>query len=127
MKPSYASAVRDFFRIDEGVPKVEAVLLFDKRAASAPPGKLRAELIPDSSWKRAGERLGPQSSQTVARIRHVLAMATRIWEDEAEATGWLTHPHAELQWATPLSLLRTEAGGRAIEALLAALEFGFPV
>lgn len=28
---------------------------------------------------------------------------------------------------TPLSLLKTEAGGRAVETLLAALEYGFPV
>jgi uncharacterized protein (DUF2384 family) len=33
----------------------------------------------------------------------------------------------ELDGVTPYSLIRTEAGGRVVEALLAAIEYGFPV
>jgi uncharacterized protein (DUF2384 family) len=33
----------------------------------------------------------------------------------------------ELNRATPYSSIRTEAGGRLVEALLAAIEYGFPV
>jgi putative toxin-antitoxin system antitoxin component (TIGR02293 family) len=64
----------------------------------------------------AGERLG--------RVR---VHAERIWGNENDAAEWLNSPHSELRGATPLSLLKTEAGGRAVEALLGALEFGFPV
>ena len=114
---------------ERGFAKSEATHLFARVAATSrlPTGKLRAELIPDSSWKRARKTLGPQASQTAARLSHILAIAERIWGNEKEATEWLNSPHAELEGATPISLLRTEAGGRAIEALLAALEFGFPV
>jgi putative toxin-antitoxin system antitoxin component (TIGR02293 family) len=114
---------------EKGISKDDASRLFERVAVSSPLpiGKLRAELIPDSSWKRAGKTLGQQASQTTARLRHVLSLAERIWGNEADATEWLNNPHAELQGATPLSLLRTEAGGRAVEALLGALEFGFPV
>jgi putative toxin-antitoxin system antitoxin component (TIGR02293 family) len=94
--------------------------------STLPAGKLRAELIPDSSWKRAGKTLGPQASQTTARLSHILSIAERIWGTEKDATEWLNGSHPELQGATPISLLRTEAGGRAVEALLGALEFGFP-
>ena len=112
-----------------GISKAEATQLFQRIAAtsSLPLGKMRAELIPDSSWKRAGQRLGPQASQTVARLMHVLSVAERVWGNETDATEWLNGPHPELRGATPLSLLKTEAGGRAVEALLGALEFGFPV
>ena len=112
-----------------GIPKSEATQLFRRVAASStlPLGKIRAELIPDSSWKRAGQRLGPQASQTAARLIHVLSIAERVWGNETEATEWLNSPHPELNGATPFSLLKTEAGGRAVEALLCALEFGFPV
>jgi putative toxin-antitoxin system antitoxin component (TIGR02293 family) len=58
---------------------------------------------------------------------HVLSVAERVWGNETDATEWLNSPHPELRGATPLSLLKTEAGGRAVEALLGALEFGFPV
>jgi putative toxin-antitoxin system antitoxin component (TIGR02293 family) len=112
-----------------GVSKAHASRLFQRVAARSaePLGKIRAELIPDSSWKRAGKTLGPQASQTTARLDHVLELAGRVWGNEEDATEWLNNPHPELNGATPFSLLKTEAGGRAVEALLAALEFGFPV
>src|ERR1700749_378674 len=114
---------------EKGLPKAQASRLFERVAAtsSLPAGKLRAELIPDASWKRARATLGPQASQTAARLSHVLAIAERVWGNETDATTWLNNPHAELKGATPLSMLRTEAGGRAVQALLGALEFGFPV
>ncbi|HVZ82242.1 MAG TPA: antitoxin Xre/MbcA/ParS toxin-binding domain-containing protein [Terracidiphilus sp.] len=117
------------FNAEKGIPKARAAELFRRVAAASPLplGKMRAELIPDSSWKRAGKVLGPQASQTAARVGHVLALAERVWGNSADATEWLNNPHPELRGATPLSLLRTEAGGRAVEALLGALEFGFPV
>lgn len=124
-----ANAVGLAFEAGEGFSKEGASRLFQRVAATAawPAGRVRAELIPDSSWKRAGKTLGPQASQTAARLSHILSMAERVWGNEADATEWLNSPHAELQGSTPLSLLKTEAGGRAIEALLAALEYGFPV
>jgi putative toxin-antitoxin system antitoxin component (TIGR02293 family) len=121
--------VRIAVEADKGISKEDASRLFQRVAAtsSLPLGKLRAELIPDSSWKRAGRRLGQQASQTTARLSHILLLAERVWGNEADATEWLNAPLIELQGTTPLSMLRTEAGGRAVEALLAALEFGFPV
>jgi len=109
--------------------KSEALTLFRKFAdrSPIPLGKLRAELIPDSSWKRAGEVLGPSAAQTVGRLAYSLAFATRTWQNEADAIDWLLGPHMELGGATPFSLLRTESGGRAVEYIMAALEYGFPV
>lgn len=114
---------------EKGLSKSEASDLFRRIAATSPlpVGKLRAELIPDASWKRAGARLGPQASQTTARVSRILAIAERIWGNEQDATGWLNRAHSELRGATPFSMLRTEAGGRAVEALLGALDYGFPV
>jgi putative toxin-antitoxin system antitoxin component (TIGR02293 family) len=118
-----------YFESHQGMGKAVAALLFRRvAAASAQPwGQLRALLIPDSSWKRAGKTLGPQASQTAARLKHILSFAESVWGNEADAVQWLNQPHTELRGATPYSLLKTEAGGRAVEALLAALEFGFPV
>lgn len=120
--------VRRALEAEKGISKANASRLFERVAATSPlpMGKLRAELIPDSSWKRAGKTLGPQASQTAARLDHILAFATQVWGDEKAATSWLNRPHSELEGATPISLLRTEAGGRAVEAILGALEYGFP-
>jgi len=115
--------------VERGVRKTTAAQLFRKLAGGGDlaPGKLRAQLIPDSTWKRAGEVLGPSASQTVSRVANALFVAERIWQNEAEAIGFLLRPHAELQRASPYSLLGTESGGRTVENLLAALEYGFPV
>ena len=123
------ASVAAALQVEHGFIKAEASNLFERIAATSPlpAGKLRAELIPDSSWKRARKTLGPQASQTAARLRHILAVSERIWGNEKDATEWLNSPHPELDGAAPVTLLRTEAGGRAVESLLASLEFGFPV
>jgi putative toxin-antitoxin system antitoxin component (TIGR02293 family) len=115
--------------VASGVRKTVAEQLFRKFANSAEVavGKLRAQLIPDSTWKRAGETLGASASQTVARLANALFVAERIWRNERDAIGFLLRPHVELGQVSPYSLLNTESGGRAVENLLAALEFGFPV
>jgi putative toxin-antitoxin system antitoxin component (TIGR02293 family) len=112
-----------------GMAKSEAAKLIGKIAAvtSKPLGRVRAELIPDSTWKRAGKTLGPQASQTIARMRHIFEFAQRIWGNERDAAEWLAAPHMELDGSSPYSMLRTEAGGRVVEALLGAIEYGFPV
>jgi putative toxin-antitoxin system antitoxin component (TIGR02293 family) len=112
-----------------GLAKSEAAKLIGKIAAvtSRPLGRVRAELIPDSTWKRAGKALGPQASQTTARLRHVFDFAQRIWGNERDAAAWLASPHMELDGSSPYSMLRTEAGGRVVEALLGTIEYGFPV
>jgi putative toxin-antitoxin system antitoxin component (TIGR02293 family) len=112
-----------------GAAKPEAAKLIGKIAAAAsrPLGKVRAELIPHSTWKRVGKTLGPQAIQTTARLNHIFQFAQRIWGNERDAAAWLVSPHLELRGAAPYSLLRTEAGGRVVEALLGAIEYGFPI
>jgi putative toxin-antitoxin system antitoxin component (TIGR02293 family) len=115
--------------VDPHTSKAAALAVFRKFAERSPLplGVLRAQLIPDATWKRAEDVLGPSASQTFARLVHALEFATRTWQNEADAIDWLLGPHMELGGATPYSLLRTESGGRAVEYVMAALEYGFPV
>jgi putative toxin-antitoxin system antitoxin component (TIGR02293 family) len=126
---SLQNLVRAAAQADHGILKTQASRLFERVASgsSLPVGRLRAEIIPDSSWKRSGKTLRPSASQTTARLAHILAVAESIWGNQADAAEWLNNPHPELRGATPYSLLKTEAGGRTVEALLGALEYGFPV
>jgi len=55
-----------------------------------------------------------------------VSVAKRIWDNEPDATAWLNPPHPELEGTTPLFPLKTEAGGRRVETLLAALESRCP-
>ena len=125
----HVASLRAVREVEKGIPKAEAARLFSKIAkiAERPAGKLRGELIPDSSWKRSAERLGPTASHTVARLKRVVVIASDIWQNEDHAIQWILGRHRLLDWATPFSLLRTEAGGRLVENLLAGLDNGFPV
>lgn len=116
-------------KADNGFSKAEVAKLVGTIAAvsSVPSGKLRAQIIADSTWKRAGKRLGPQASQTAARLSRVFAFAEKVWGNEKDAADWMNRPHMELGGATPYSMLRTEAGGHAVLNVLVALEYGFPV
>jgi putative toxin-antitoxin system antitoxin component (TIGR02293 family) len=126
---SLQNLIRAAAQADHGISKKQASQLFERVASgsSLPVGRLRAEIIPDSSWKRSGKTLRPSASQTTARLAHILAVAESVWGNEVDAAEWLNNPHPELRGATPYSLLKTEAGGRTVEALLGALEYGFPV
>jgi len=57
----------------------------------------------------------------------VTDLALRVWASEEDARMWLSSPHIELACKTPNSLLNSVEGTKAVEALLAALESGFPV
>ena len=126
---SLQNLIRAAAQADHGISKKQASQLFERVASgsSLPVGRLRAEIIPDSSWKRSGKTLRPSASQTTARLAHILAVAESVWGNEVDAAEWLNNPHPELRGATPYSLLKTEAGGRTVEALMGALEYGPPV
>ena len=112
---------------DTIVRKSTATQMFRQVAAGSavPAGKLRALVIPDSTWKRSKDKLSPSASQAAARVAHILSVAESVWGNHNDAVEWLNSPHAELANATPYSLLRTESGGRTVESLLVALDSGF--
>lgn len=126
---AHSNPARQVRTAEAGVPRKKAAQLFTviARGSALPVGKLRAEIIPDSSWKRSGETLTPSAGESTLRLERVLTLATAIWGEMQKAVQWLNTPHLQLQGATPYSLLRTESGGRQVEDLLIALDHGFPV
>ncbi len=114
---------------ERSISKKKAGRLFEIVASgsSVPASRLRGEIIPSSSWKRAGETLPPSASESALRVQHTFQLAESIWGSQSSAAHWLNAPHPELGGVTPYSLLRTESGARAVEALLIALDHGFPV
>ena len=80
---------------ERGFAKADATHLFARVAATSPlpTGKLRAELIPDSSRKRARKTLGPQASQTAARLSHI----SRCGAHQGERAGSIGEAQARRQ------------------------------
>jgi putative toxin-antitoxin system antitoxin component (TIGR02293 family) len=68
--------------------------------------------------------LSPIVSDRLFRVAKVYARATEVFEDPASAREWLHSPQIGLNERTPLDLLVTEAGARAVEDLLTRIEHG---
>ena len=69
-------------------------------------------------------RMSVPESERTERIARLFVQARRALGTEAEAGGFLTTPHNELDGRTPLEAAATDLGARRVERLLTALEYG---
>jgi len=75
--------------------------------------------------RRTQGRLSPDQSDRLMRILRVIGAAERAFgDDAAKAHRWLRRPTEPLGGRAPLDLLDTDAGSRAVEALLGRIEHG---
>ena len=74
--------------------------------------------------RRTQGRLSPDQSDRLMRILRVIGAAERAFGDAAKAHRWLRRPTEPLGGQAPLDLLDTDAGSRAVEALLGRIEHG---
>ena len=71
--------------------------------------------------KAKGQRLSAEESERLLRVLRVVAFADRVFGDHEKAMRWLRSASTRLGDASPLSTLRTEAGGRFVEGMLWAI------
>jgi putative toxin-antitoxin system antitoxin component (TIGR02293 family) len=68
--------------------------------------------------------LGLVVSDRLYRVARLFALATEVLEDTDRARAWLRAVQPGLANRSPLDLLSTEAGARAVEDLLGRIEHG---
>jgi putative toxin-antitoxin system antitoxin component (TIGR02293 family) len=68
--------------------------------------------------------LTPEQSDRLVRVARVLAAAEETFGDQDKAGIWLRRPTAALAGETPLNLLDTNEGARAVETLLGRIAHG---
>ncbi len=74
--------------------------------------------------RREQGRLARHESDRLYRLARIIALAKNyIGEDEA-ATRWLKRPNRALGGSTPLELMDTEIGARAVENVLGRIAYG---
>ena len=71
-----------------------------------------------------GERLSVTETDRAVRVASVVEQAEQVFGSAEKAMRWLRGKDDRLGDRTPLSLLGTEAGGRLVQGLLAALDEG---
>jgi len=68
------------------------------------------------------------SSEVFCRLVRALDSLGNLYESNQEgAISWLTTPNKVLAEERPVDLLATEAGGRAVQQAIHAIEHGLPV
>jgi putative toxin-antitoxin system antitoxin component (TIGR02293 family) len=83
------------------------------------------DLSPRSLQRRRREgRLASAESDRLYRLARVVAMAKRYLGGADLAARWLKKPNRALGNVTPLELLDTEPGARAVENVLGRIAYG---
>ena len=73
--------------------------------------------------RRAG-RLARHESDRLYRLARIVALAKHYLGDGETARGWLKRPNRALGGRTPLGLIDTELGARAVENILGRIAYG---
>ena len=71
-----------------------------------------------------GGRLTVDESDRAARVARGLALAERTFANREKAARWLHRNLGALGGRTPMDLIRTDAGARVVEGLLARISWG---
>ena len=71
-----------------------------------------------------GGRLTVDESDRAARVARGLVLAERTFANREKASRWLHRSLGALDGRTPMELMRTDAGARVVENLLARISWG---
>ena len=77
-----------------------------------------------SHRKTKGQRLSVEESDRAARLARVIALAERTFASDHKASRWLHEKLASLDGRRPIDLVRTTAGARIVESVLARIAWG---
>ena len=117
--------VFDWHEIERGLP---LVTLDEFSAYSGIPVKSLLEVvIPARTLKHRRQRdelLSLDESDRLARVARIYELAVKVYGNREDGRGWLVHPKDRFHDRSPLAMLRTEAGERAVEEFLYQIDEG---
>jgi putative toxin-antitoxin system antitoxin component (TIGR02293 family) len=89
--------------------------------------ELHAWVIPERTLARRlakHEPLTIPETDRALRLARATTEAARVFGDPDKVARWLRKPNASLGGQTPLSLLRSETGAKAVEEILIQIDHG---
>lgn len=104
------SALEDFVA-DSGIPMKELLEVV------IPPRTLKHR-------RQRGEPLNLDESDRLARVARIFALAVRVYGDREEGRDWLLRSKDRFEQKTALEMLRSYAGGLAVEEFLYQIDEG---
>jgi len=85
-------------------------------------------VIPARTLKHRRERQEPlnlDESDRLARVVRLHQLALRVFGSPEKARKWLSSPKHRFEERSPLSMMRTELGGRLVEEMLIQIDEGY--
>jgi putative toxin-antitoxin system antitoxin component (TIGR02293 family) len=112
-------------RISEGLP-FEALRNFARCVEVSTPQAAKFLGIPSATYTRRQRRkqLSTPESETLSRVARVLVLGQELFGSVDRTWQWLLRPNAGFDDARPIDLLRTEPGGREVEATIGRRLYG---
>jgi putative toxin-antitoxin system antitoxin component (TIGR02293 family) len=115
----------DWRDIERGLP-LTAIEEFSAYSG-IPVKELLEVVIPPRTLKHRRQRQQPLSvdeSDRLARVAKMYELAVKVYGDREDGAKWLLNPKDRFDEKSPLAMLRSEAGGRAVEEFLYQIDEG---
>jgi putative toxin-antitoxin system antitoxin component (TIGR02293 family) len=112
-------------RIRAGLP-IEALIAFAKNVGVSST-KLAADIgIAPTTYRRRCRRacLSKSESEILTRTAHIVVLGGDVFGSAQATWKWLKTPNASWAGVQPLDLLKTELGGRQVEAVIGRRLYG---
>jgi putative toxin-antitoxin system antitoxin component (TIGR02293 family) len=120
--PAFAFTWRD---IERGIPL--ATLDEFSAYSGIPLKELLEVVIPLRTLKHRRQRQEPlnlDESDRLARVARMYELAVKVYGDREDGKNWLTHSKECFNGRSPLAMLKTEVGERAVEEILYQIDEG---
>jgi putative toxin-antitoxin system antitoxin component (TIGR02293 family) len=104
--------------------KPKELVRWSKRFSAA---EIEELVIPKRTLARRtakGEALTQEETDKALRLARIAAEADRVFGSPEKASRWLRKPNPALSGQTPLELLKSETGSRAVDELLGQIDHG---
>jgi putative toxin-antitoxin system antitoxin component (TIGR02293 family) len=115
----------DWAAVNQGVP-LSALEEFAAYSGFAVKDLLEV-VIPARTLKHRRQRNEPlnlDESDRLARVARLYDLGVRVFGNAEKARHWLSRPKHRFEERTPLSMMRTELGGRSVEEMLYQIDEG---
>lgn len=136
--PAYRLRLEALLRIPAGASELEIHQLIEAGFSSDCVNSLRAVgalspaglniIIPLRTLNTRllrGQRLTPSESDRLFRVAHITAMAETLFGNETKARRWLGKRKNSFLGSSPIAMLSTSQGTRAVEELMLQIAEGY--
>ncbi len=110
--------------IEKGLPPERVVLLKQQGLSFTEVSDIVISPRTLKHRRARGENLSHEETDRLVRVARIVALADEVFGDHSKALLWLRTEDDRTGGRRPLSLLRTDAGGRLIEGMLWQIDEG---